>query len=214
MAGPTDMISSVGPYGKNEKVILRVKIKGKDGKEHTTIAMIDCGATENFIDRQFAEQQQLPLTKKAIPRRVLAVDGWELVGGPVMHEATVTLTINDHREEIKLHCITIGNSPIIIGLLWLRKHNPNINWKEGRITFDSEKCGKTYLTASHHATTITQKGAEAEYERSAGRSWEKAYAIVSRPHEETKRENPEPAQQTTMDNNNQKQNKEEEGFRI
>jgi hypothetical protein len=37
---------------------------------------------------------------------------------------------------------------------------------------------------------------------------------VSRPHEETKRENPEPAQQTMMDNNNQKQDEEEEGFRI
>jgi hypothetical protein len=37
---------------------------------------------------------------------------------------------------------------------------------------------------------------------------------VSRPHEETKRENPEPAQQMMMDNNNKKQDEEEEGFRI
>jgi hypothetical protein len=136
------------------------------------------------------------------------------MGGPVTYEAMVTLTINDHREEIKLHCITIGNSPIIVGLPWLWKHNPNINWKEGRITFDLEKCGKTCLAALPHATTITEKRAEAEYERSAGRSWEKAYAIVSRPHKETKRKNPEPAQQTTTDNNNQKQDEEGEEFRI
>jgi hypothetical protein len=208
------MISSIGPYGKNEKVILWVKIKGKDEKEHTTTAMIDCGATENFIDRQFVEQEQLPLTKKAVPRRVLAADGRELMGGPITHEATVTLTINDHREEIKLHCITTGNSPIIVGLPRLQKHNPNINWKEGRITFDLEKYAKTCLAASPHATTITEKRAEVEYERSTGRSWEKASAIMSRPHEETKRENPEPAQQTTTDNNNQKHDQEEEGFRI
>jgi lipoprotein signal peptidase len=55
MAGLTDMILSIGPYGKNKKVILLVKIKGKDGKEHTTIAIIDCGAMENFIDRQCIE---------------------------------------------------------------------------------------------------------------------------------------------------------------
>jgi hypothetical protein len=67
MAGLTDMISSLGPYGYHEKVILWVKIKGKDKKEHTTMAMIDCGATANFIDRQFVEQQQLPLTRKAVP---------------------------------------------------------------------------------------------------------------------------------------------------
>jgi hypothetical protein len=86
------------------------------------------------------------------------------MGGPVMHEAMVTLTINDHWEEIKLHCITIGNLPIIIGLPWLWKHNPNINWKEGRVTFDSEKCGKTCLTTLPHAIMITEKRAEAEYE--------------------------------------------------
>jgi hypothetical protein len=74
-AGLTDMISSVGPYGKNEQVILQVKMKEKDEKEPTITGMIDCGAIENFIDRQFAEQQQLPLTKKAVPQRVLAVDG-------------------------------------------------------------------------------------------------------------------------------------------
>jgi hypothetical protein len=64
------------------------------------------------------------------------------MGGPIIYKATVTLTINDHREEIKLY-ITIGNSPIIVGLPWLWKHNPNINWKEGRIIVNSEKCGNT-----------------------------------------------------------------------
>jgi hypothetical protein len=83
-----------------------------------------------------------------------------------------------------------------------------------RDKIEDEKCGKICLTASPHATTITKKRAEAEYERSVGRSWEKAYAVVSRPHEETKRENPELAQQMTMDNNNQKQDEEEERFRI
>jgi hypothetical protein len=82
----------------------------------------------------------------------------------------VTLTINNHWEEIKLYCIIIGNSPIIIGLLWLWKHNSNINWKEGRIIFDSEKCRKTYLTTLPHTTIITKKRAEVEYEQSMGRS--------------------------------------------
>jgi hypothetical protein len=85
------------------------------------------------------------------------------MGGPIMYEAMVTLTINVHRDEIKLHCITIGNSPIIVGLPWLWKYNPNINWKEGRMIFDLEKCGKTYLTTSPHATMITEERAEAEY---------------------------------------------------
>jgi hypothetical protein len=168
---------------------LWVKITGRDEKEHKTTAMIDCEATENFIDRRFAEQLGLPLTKKLVPRKVLTVDGRELEGGLVTHDAMVTMVINDHREEIRLHCITIGNSPIIIGLPWLRKHNPNIDWKEGKITFNSEKCGKNCLPTSPHATTVPERGAEEEYDREVDRNSENAYGIVSEGQEGTTQTN-------------------------
>jgi hypothetical protein len=44
------VISSTGPYNTEEKIILRVTIRGYDNTEHHTTAMIDCGATENVID--------------------------------------------------------------------------------------------------------------------------------------------------------------------
>jgi hypothetical protein len=135
---------------------LQVKITGRDKKEYKTMAIIDCRATENIIHRRFTEQQGLPLTKTLVLRKVLAVDGRELEGGPVIHDAMVTMVINNYREDIRLYCITIGNSPIIIGLLWLWKHNPNIDWKEGKITFNLERCGKTCLPTSPHATTVSE----------------------------------------------------------
>jgi predicted aspartyl protease len=125
--------------------------------------MVDCGATENFIDKKYAEQMNIPLNKKKIPRRVLTIDGREIASGPVMHDATVELIINNHRETIKLHCITIGNSPIIVGLPWLKKHNPQINWKDGKVLFDSEKCTKEYLEASPHAKIVSEEQAIREY---------------------------------------------------
>jgi hypothetical protein len=105
------------------------------------------------------------LQRKAIPRRVLAVDGREVANGPVTHDALVDLTINNHYETIRLHCITIGNSPIIVGLPWLRKHNPNIDWKEGRVTFDSARCAKECLVTSPHAVTVAEEKAIGEYYR-------------------------------------------------
>jgi predicted aspartyl protease len=139
------MISSTGPYNREEKIILKVTMRGHDNNEHHTTVMVDCGATENFIDERYAKQNNIPLRRKAIPHRVLAVDGWEVANGLVTHDALVDLTINNHYETIRLHCITIGNSPIIVGLPWLRKHNPNIDWKEGRVTFDLPKCVKECL---------------------------------------------------------------------
>jgi hypothetical protein len=127
--------------------------------------MVDCGATENFIDERYAKQNDIPLQRKAIPRRVLAVDGREVANGPVTHDTLVDLTINNHYETIKLHCITIGNSPIIVGLPWLRKHNPNIDWKEGRVTFDSERCARECLVTSPHAVMVAEEKAIGEYYR-------------------------------------------------
>jgi hypothetical protein len=75
----------------------------------------------------------------------------------------VELTINNHHETIRLHCITIGNSPIIVGLPWLKRHNPNIDWREGRITFDSTKCTREYLDTSPHATTMAEEQAIGKY---------------------------------------------------
>jgi hypothetical protein len=75
----------------------------------------------------------------------------------------VDLIINNDYEIIRLYCITIGNSPIIVGLLWLRKHNLNINWKEGHITFDLARCTKEYLVILPHTITMAEEKAIGEY---------------------------------------------------
>jgi hypothetical protein len=81
----------------------------------------------------------------------------------VTHDTTVELTTNNHWEMIKLHCITIGNLPIILGLPWLKKHNPKINWREGKVMFDSDKCAKECLDTSPHAKTIPEEKAINRY---------------------------------------------------
>jgi hypothetical protein len=153
----------VGLYQRDEKIILRVVIRGGDNREHNTTAMVDCGAMENFIDKEYAEWNRIPLNEKTVPRTVLAVDGREVASGPVTHNAVVKLKINNHHEMIKLHCITIGNSPIIVGLPWLKRHNPNMDWKEGRVMFNSTRCARQCLDASPHATSVAEEKAIGQY---------------------------------------------------
>jgi hypothetical protein len=167
---PTYVISSVGPYQRNEKIILEVSIRGRDGRKYRTTTMVDCGATENFVDKNYAEKIQIPMDEKKVPHRVLAVDGREVASRPVTHNTMVELIVNDHREKIKLHCITIGNSPIIVGLLWLCKHNPTIAWKKGKVIFDSDKCARECLDTSPHARTVPEEQAINRYYRDMARN--------------------------------------------
>jgi hypothetical protein len=125
--------------------------------------MVDCGATENFVDKNYAQKIQIPMDEKKVPCRVLAVDGREVTSRPVTHDTMVELIVNDHCEKIKLHCITIGNSPIIVGLPWLRKHNPTIDWKKGKVIFDSDKCARECLDTSPHARTVLEEQAIDRY---------------------------------------------------
>jgi hypothetical protein len=83
----------------------------------------------------------------------------------VAHDALVDLMINNHYETIRLHCITISNAPIIVGLPWLRKHNPNIDCREGCITINSAMCAKECLFTSPHAKTMSEEKAMGEYYR-------------------------------------------------
>jgi hypothetical protein len=125
--------------------------------------MVDCRVTENFVDKKYAEKIQIPMDTKKVPCQVLSVDGREVTSRPVTYDTIVELIVNNHCEKIKLHCITIGNSPIIVGLLWLCKHNPTIDWRKGKVIFDLDKCVKECLDTSPHARTVLEEQAIDRY---------------------------------------------------
>jgi len=70
--------------------MIKVRIQGTDGNDHSTTTLVDSGASENFIDKAYAEASGIPMQQKATPRRVLTVDGSEVAGGPVTHDAQTT----------------------------------------------------------------------------------------------------------------------------
>jgi hypothetical protein len=93
------------------------------------------------------------------------VDGSEVGGGPVTHNAQVGMMINHHEEDIRLHCITIGNTPIILGPPWLKLHNPTIDWHPHRLSFHSDKYVERCLTALPQATAVAKEQATEQYYR-------------------------------------------------
>jgi len=96
--------------------MIKVRIIGTDGNEYNTIVLVDSGASENFVDKAYTEASGIRMQQKATPRQVLTVDGSEVTGGPVTHDVQGHLTINHYEEDVRLHCIMIRNTPIILGL--------------------------------------------------------------------------------------------------
>ena len=93
-------------------------------------AMIDSGATSNFINRQFVEDQGLDTVPKRFPRHPRAIDGCSL--GIVDKEVHGKLRMEHHEESVILDVAPTGRHPLVLGAPWLHKHNPFINWRTRR----------------------------------------------------------------------------------
>ena len=90
--------------------------------------MIDSGASTSFIDQDFLKTTKLAVDTKKHPRVLETVDGREILGGVVDKEVRGKMIIENHEEEISLDVTTLGSFNIILGLTWLHKHCPYINW--------------------------------------------------------------------------------------
>jgi len=143
--------------------MIKVRIQGTDGKEYATTALVDSGASESFIDKAYAEANRIPMQQKAMLRPVLTVDGSDVTGRPVTHDAQIHPTINHCEEDIQLHCITIGNALIILGLPWLKLHDPVIGWKNHTVKFHSDHYAEKCLPSSPRANTVPEEKARQQY---------------------------------------------------
>ncbi len=105
-------------------------------------AMIDSGAAGNFMSLNFAEEDNISLIHCLSPLAVEAVDGRPLGTGKITHlTSRLMLTTGAlHRESIQFYIIPTAHASIILGLPWLRRHNPSISWRDSQITNWGANC--------------------------------------------------------------------------
>ena len=127
------------PKSPNLHFSLAVRFKTSAGWKDA-VALVDSGATHNFIDLGFISMHSLPTYPMTCPIPLLMADGEESHGGPVSHETPLALTIGPHKEILTLGNTKLGGYPIILGIPWLKQHDPYIHWSRHQITFCSDFC--------------------------------------------------------------------------
>ena len=98
-------------------------------------ALLDCGATGQFLDTAFVKEHNLNTRKlpRAIP--VYNVDGTLNKSGSIQEEVDVILTFKDHTEKTTFAVCDLGDKEAILGHTWLYHHNPEIDWRTGEVLF-------------------------------------------------------------------------------
>jgi hypothetical protein len=116
---------------------IQVKILAGTVTEETT-AMIDSGATNNFINQSLVDQHRIPTEPRKFIMPVRDIAGRNL--GSVDKQVRLRLRMRNHKEEIILNVIGTGQHPIVFGLPWLKAYSPTIDWRENRIIFAHAYC--------------------------------------------------------------------------
>jgi len=98
-------------------------------------ALVDSGAGGKFIDQNYAKKLKLKLKKlkKKIP--VFNVDGTPNKRGTIRHKIHLDLKIGERTKKTTLYVTGLGKQKVILGQPWLKRDNPNINWKKGTLTW-------------------------------------------------------------------------------
>jgi len=96
-------------------------------------ALLDSGTTGCFVDKSWALDRRLQLSKLVKPVPVLNVDGTRNQEGDITHYVLLTVSIGKHSEKLWCAVTCLGKVPLILGHTWLRKHNPDIDWVTGQV---------------------------------------------------------------------------------
>src|ERR1700761_4210941 len=117
---------------------IQVKIRGR---RHSiaTAAMVDCGATALFLGNDFVKRHNLRTTLLRQPINIFNIDGTPNWAGQITHFACLALTVDDQEHWTDFLVTNLGGEDIILGLPWLWKINPEVDWEKGWLSVKTQK---------------------------------------------------------------------------
>ena len=139
-------------YNLNNEDMLR-EVTVKIGLERIDIqegimveALFDSGTTGLVMSSEFARKQGFKLKRLERLMYMRNVNGSLNKEEPIEHTVKVNIYYQRHRKRIEIDVIGEQKWMVILGILWLARHNPEIDWKMGEVKIIrcSEKYGKQW----------------------------------------------------------------------
>ena len=117
-------------------------LKGKE--PIPSYAMTDSGAEgKGFIDESWAKSQNLQFRPLKRPFEIEVFDGRPAESGQITHYIRAGLRIADHYQKNMLFYVTrLASYPMVLGMPWLKQHDPQVGFAAHTFTFNSPYCQK------------------------------------------------------------------------
>jgi len=131
--------------GTLREVTVKIGLERIDTQEGVTVeALLDSGATGLVMSLEFAKKQDFKLKKLERLMNIRNVDGSLNKEGLIEYMVEVNIYYQGHRERMEINVIGRQKWMVILGMPWLARHNPEIDWRtmEVKMTRCPEDCGK------------------------------------------------------------------------
>ena len=125
---------------------------------HVATFLIDSGASGNFVDANFCTQHKLAAHLKAGKLHVTLADGSRITASHTLPHASIHL--NSYCDTVDLTCLPLDSADVILGMQWLRKYNPHVDWITSTLTFSTP-----HHTSPHVLTVVEEQITESEREK-------------------------------------------------
>lgn len=97
-------------------------------------ALLDCGAMDNYISKDFTKQYKISQTA-VDPLKLLNIDGTLNKDATITHKVHLNINLKINQMHVKAYDAYMGNTNLILEFTWFRKYNPLIDWDNGSLQF-------------------------------------------------------------------------------
>jgi len=113
---------------------LKVGLEKLESHEGIAVkVLLDSGVTGLFMDTTFAKKKGFKMEKLKKPLLVRNVDGTANAGGAITHQVECNMFFKGHMERARMDVCNLGKTELILGMLWLTAHNPEIDWEKEEV---------------------------------------------------------------------------------
>ena len=110
------------------EVWLNIGVEKVDIHEGVTVkALLDSGTTEMFMNKRMAARHGFRLQKLERLVTVRNVDGMNNSREAITHQMEVNVYYKNYIKRMRMNICDLGRMNMILGMLWLQAHNPEIN---------------------------------------------------------------------------------------
>jgi len=105
-------------------------------KRAETIALLNLGATENFMSLDYAKHLHLPIKTLKELRRLFNIDGTPNKAGDLKYYTDLGTRTGTQTRTLHYFLSDLSNSRVILGYPWFAAAQPKIDWAQGWIAHD------------------------------------------------------------------------------